>query len=143
TRSVVLGGAQGENGDEVDLMVRAFQGATMALRYASVPVIIAPAGLALGGGCEIVLHADRGQAEAGSSIGLVEVGVGLIPAGGGTKEMVARAAEQMPSGATDFLPPIQRAFEAIGFAKVSTSAADAQRLGLLRSVDAVTMNRER
>ena len=135
--------AQEENWDEVDLMVRAFQGATMALRYADVPVIVAPASLAIGGGCEIVLHADRVQAAAESYIGLVEVGVGLIPAGGGTKEMVARAADQMPPGSTDFLPPIQRAFEAIGFAKVSASAPDAQRLGYLRSVDAVTMNRER
>jgi 3-hydroxyacyl-CoA dehydrogenase len=135
--------AQEENWDEVDLMVRAFQNATMALRYADVPVIVAPAGLALGGGCEIVLHADRVQAAAESYIGLVEAGVGLIPAGGGTKEMVARAAEQMPAGSTDFLPPIQRAFEAIGFAKVSASAPDAQRLGYLRPVDAVTMNRER
>jgi 3-hydroxyacyl-CoA dehydrogenase len=135
--------AQEENWDEVDLMVRAFQGATMALRYADVPVIVAPASLAIGGGCEIVLHADRVQAAAESYIGLVEVGVGLIPAGGGTKEMVARAAEQMPPGSTDFLPPIQRAFEAIGFAKVSTSAPEAQRLGYLRPVDAVTMNRER
>jgi len=135
--------AQDENWDEVDLMVRAFQGATMALRYADVPVIVAPASLAIGGGCEIVLHADRVQAAAESYIGLVEVGVGLIPAGGGTKEMVARAADQMPPGSTDFLPPIQRAFEAIGFATVSASAPDAQRLGYLRSVDAVTMNRER
>jgi len=135
--------AQEENWDEVDLMVRAFQGATMALRHADVPVIVAPASLAIGGGCEIVLHADRVQAAAEGYIGLVEVGVGLIPAGGGTKEMVARAAAQMPPGSTDFLPPIQRAFEAIGFAKVSTSAADAQRMGYLRSVDAVTMNRER
>ena len=135
--------AQEENWDEVDLMVRAFQNATMALRYADVPVIVAPAGLALGGGCEIVLHADRVQAAAESYIGLVEAGVGLIPAGGGTKELVARAAEQMPPGTTDFLPPIQRAFEAIGFAKVSASAPDAQRLGLLRPFDAITMNRER
>ena len=135
--------AQEENWDEVDLMVRAFQNATMALRYADVPVIVAPAGLALGGGCEIVLHADRVQAAAESYIGLVEAGVGLIPAGGGTKEMVARAAEQMPPGSTDFLPPIQRAFEAIGFAKVSASAPDARRLGLLRPIDAITMNRER
>jgi len=135
--------AQEENWDEVDLMVRAFQGATMALRYADVPVIVAPASLAIGGGCEVVLHADRVQAAAESYIGLVEVGVGLIPAGGGTKEMVARAADQMPPGSTDFLPPIQRAFEAIGFAKVSTSASDAQRIGYLRSMDAVTMNRER
>ena len=135
--------AQEENWDEVDLMVRAFQGATTALRYADVPVIVATAGLALGGGCEIVLHGDRVQAAAESYIGLVEVGVGLIPAGGGTKEMVARAADQMPPGSTDFLPPIQRAFEAIGFAKVSTSAPDAQRIGYLRPTDAVTMNRER
>jgi 3-hydroxyacyl-CoA dehydrogenase len=135
--------AQEENWDEVDLMVRAFQNATMALRYADVPVIVAPAGLAIGGGCEIVLHADRVQAAAESYIGLVEVGVGLIPAGGGTKEMVARATEQMPPGSTDFLPPIQRAFEAVGFAKVSASAPDAQRLGYLRPTDAVTMNRER
>jgi 3-hydroxyacyl-CoA dehydrogenase len=135
--------AQEENWDEVDLMVRTFQNATMALRYADVPVIVAPAGLALGGGCEIVLHGDRVQAAAESYIGLVEAGVGLIPAGGGTKEMVARAAEQMPPGSTDFLPPIQRAFEALGFAKVSASAPDAQRLGYLRSFDAVTMNRER
>src|SRR5262245_48874363 len=135
--------AQEENWDEVDLMVRAFQGATMAMRYADVPVIVAPASLAIGGGCEIVLHADRVQAAAESYIGLVEVGVGLIPAGGGTKEMVARAADQMPPGSTDFLPPIQRAFEAIGFAKVSTSAPDAQRIGYLRSVEAVAMNRWR
>jgi 3-hydroxyacyl-CoA dehydrogenase len=135
--------AQEENWDEVDLMVRAFQSATMALRYADVPVIVAPAGLAIGGACEIVLHADRVQAAAESYIGLVEAGVGLIPAGGGTKEMVARAAEQMPPGSTDFLPPIQRAFEAIGFAKVSASAPDAQRLGYLRPADAVTMNRDR
>jgi 3-hydroxyacyl-CoA dehydrogenase len=135
--------AQEENWDEVDLMVRTFQNATMALRYADVPVVVAPAGLALGGGCEIVLHGDRVQAAAESYIGLVEAGVGLIPAGGGTKEMVARAAEQMPAGSTDFLPPMQRAFEAIGFAKVSASAPDAQRLGYLRPVDAWTMNRER
>ncbi|PYR78927.1 MAG: 3-hydroxyacyl-CoA dehydrogenase [Acidobacteria bacterium] len=135
--------AQEENWDEVDLMVRAFQNATMSLRYADVPVIVAPAGLALGGGCEITMHGDRVQAAAESYIGLVEAGVGLIPAGGGTKEMVARAAESMPPGSTDFLPPIQRAFEAIGFAKVSASAPDAQRIGYLRSVDAMTMNRER
>ena len=76
-------------------------------------------------------------------MGLVEVGVGLIPAGGGTKEMVARAAEGMPPGTTDFLPPIQRAFETIAFARASTSAADAQRLGYLRPIDAITMNTER
>jgi 3-hydroxyacyl-CoA dehydrogenase len=124
-------------------MVRAFQQATMALRYSNVPVVVAPGGLALGGGCEIVLHADRVQAAAETYMGLVEVGVGLIPAGGGTKEMVARAAEQSPPGTTDLLPPIQRAFETIGFATVSASAPDARRLGYLRPTDAHTMNRDR
>ena len=140
---LVLLEAQEENWEEIDLMIRAFQQATMALRYADVPVIVAPAGLALGGGCEIVLHGDRVQAAADTYMGLVEVGVGLIPAAGGTKEMVARAAEDMPSGATDYLPPIQRAFETVAFAKVSSSAPDAERLGYLRPVDAFTMNRER
>jgi 3-hydroxyacyl-CoA dehydrogenase len=140
---LVLLEAQEENWEEIDLMVRAFQQATLSLRYADVPVIAAPAGLALGGGCEIALHADRVQAAAETYMGLVEAGVGLIPAGGGTKEMVARAGEGMPPGATDFLPPIQRAFEAIGFARVSTSGPDAQRIGYLRDVDAVTMNRDR
>jgi 3-hydroxyacyl-CoA dehydrogenase len=138
---LVLLEAQEENWDEIDLMVRAFQQTTMALRYADVPVIVSPAGLAIGGGCEIVLHADRVQAAAETYIGLVEVGVGLIPAGGGTKEMVARAADARTG--SDLLPTIQRAFENIGFAKTSTSAADAQRLGYLRPTDAYTMNRER
>ena len=110
---LVLLQAQEGNWEEIDLMVRAFQDATQALRYADVPVIVAPAGLTLGGGCEVALHAHRLQAAAESYIGLVEVGVGVIPAGGGTKEMVARAMEQMPPGTTDYLPHIQRAFETI------------------------------
>ena len=122
--------AQEGNWDEIDAMIRAFQRATTGLRYSDVPVVVAPAGLTLGGGCEIVLHGDRVQAAAESYIGLVEVGVGLIPAGGGTKEMLVR------HGA-------QKAFETIGFAKVSTSAPDAHTLGLLRETDVVTMNRER
>jgi 3-hydroxyacyl-CoA dehydrogenase len=140
---LVLLEAQEENWDEIDLMVRTFQQTMMALRYADVPVVVAPAGLALGGGCEIVLHGDRVQAAAESYIGLVEVGVGLIPAGGGTKEMVARAMQQMPPGATDYLPYIQRAFETIAFAKVSTSGPEAQRIGYLAPTDAITMNRDR
>ena len=140
---LVLLEAQEENWDEIELMIRAFQQTTMALRYSDVPVIVAPAGLTLGGGCEMSLHGDRVQAAAETYIGLVEAGVGLIPAGGGTKEMVARAAEGMPAGTTDFLPAIQRAFETIAFARASTSAADAQRLGYLRPVDAFTMNTER
>jgi 3-hydroxyacyl-CoA dehydrogenase len=140
---LVLLEAQEENWDEIDLMVRAFQQATMALRYAGVPVVVAPAGLALGGGCEIALHADRVQAAGETYMGLVEVGVGLIPAGGGTKEMTARAVEQLAPGSNDGLPSIQRAFETIGFAKTSASGPDAVRLGYLRPVDGVTMNYER
>lgn len=134
--------AQEGNWEEVDLMVRAFQGATMALKYADVPVVVAPAGLALGGGCEIVLHAAHVQAAAEAYIGLVEVGVGLIPAGGGTKEMLARAMESAPPS-TDPLPFVQRVFETIGFAKVSTSAPDARNIGYLRNGDGITMNRDR
>jgi 3-hydroxyacyl-CoA dehydrogenase len=135
--------AQEGNWEEIDAIVRAFQQANMALRSADVPVVVAPAGLTLGGGCEIALHGDRVQASAEAYIGLVEVGVGLIPAGGGTKEMVARAVETMPAGTTDWLPPIQRAFETIAFAKVSSSAPDAERLGYVRPVDGFTMNSER
>jgi 3-hydroxyacyl-CoA dehydrogenase len=137
--------AQEGNWDEVDLMIRTFQKATMALLYAGVPVVVAPAGMTLGGGCEISLHADRVQAAAETYMGLVEVGVGLIPGGGGTKELVARAGEGVALGpSVDLLPRAQQIFETIGFGKVSTSAADAMRLGLLRpGVDAITMNRER
>jgi 3-hydroxyacyl-CoA dehydrogenase len=134
--------AQDGNWEDVDLMVRAFQKSTMSLKYAPIPVIVAPAGLAIGGGCEIVLHADRVQAAAESYIGLVEVGVGLIPAGGGTKEMLARAMEDIPA-TVDPLPYVQGVFETIGLARVGTSAVDARRLGYLREVDSFTMNTER
>jgi 3-hydroxyacyl-CoA dehydrogenase len=140
---LVLIEAQERNWDEIDQMVRAFQRATQAIRYADVPVVVAPAGLALGGGCEIVLHADRVQAAAESYIGLVEAGVGLIPAGGGTTEMLVRAVEHLPGPRADPLPAIQPVFETIGFAKASTSAANARQLAYLRSCDQVTMNRER
>src|SRR4029077_15940423 len=120
--------AQQGNWDEIDVMVRTFQAATQALRYAEVPVVVCPAGLTLGGGCEIVLHADRVQAAAEAYIGLVEVGVGLIPAGGGTQGMVARARGALPPSQAALLPFAQRVIETIGFAKVSTSAADARRL---------------
>jgi 3-hydroxyacyl-CoA dehydrogenase len=134
--------AQEGNWDEVDLMIRAFQQTTMALKHAAVPVVVAPAGLTLGGGCEIALHGDRVQAAAETYMGLVEVGVGLIPAGGGTKEMLARAMDERPSG-SDALPFVQQVFETIGFAKVSASGPDARRLGYLRDGDGVTMNRDR
>jgi 3-hydroxyacyl-CoA dehydrogenase len=140
---LVLLEAQEENWEEIEAMIRTFQETNMALRYADIPVVVSPAGLTLGGGCEIAMHGDRVQAAADAFVGLVEVGVGLIPAAGGTKEMVARAAEAMPPGTTDYLPPIQRAFETIAFAKVSSSAADAERLGYLRPHDRFTMNRER
>jgi 3-hydroxyacyl-CoA dehydrogenase len=135
--------AQEGNWDEIDLMVRTFQRTTQTLRYANIPVIVCPVGLTLGGGCEIALHGDRVQAAAESYVGLVEVGVGLIPAGGGTKEMLARAVDELPDPRADLLPFVQRVFETIGFARVSTSAPDAARLGFLRPVDGVTMNRER
>jgi 3-hydroxyacyl-CoA dehydrogenase len=131
------------NWDEIDMMVRAFQQSTQALRYADVPVVVATAGRTLGGGCEIALHADRVQAAAESYIGLVEAGVGLIPAGGGCKEMIVRATADVPTPATDLLPFVQRVFETIGLARVSSSAADAGRLGFLRDADGVTMNRDR
>jgi 3-hydroxyacyl-CoA dehydrogenase len=133
--------AQEGNWEDVDLMVRAFQSATMSLKYADVPVIVAPAGMVLGGGCEIVLHGDRAQAAAETYIGLVEVGVGLIPAGGGTKEMLARTTDASPE--LDLLTASRRVFETIGFARVSTSAPDAVRHGYLRAVDGITMNRDR
>jgi 3-hydroxyacyl-CoA dehydrogenase len=134
--------AQEGNWDEIDLMVRSFQRTTTSLRYAQVPVIAAPAGLALGGGCEVLLQADRTQAAAETYMGLVEVGVGLIPAGAGTTAMLARAVEGLPARA-DLLPAVQRVFETIGFGKVSTSAPDARRIGYLRPVDGITTNRER
>jgi 3-hydroxyacyl-CoA dehydrogenase len=139
---LVLLEAQEGNWDEIDLMVRTFQQANLALKYAEVPVIVAPAGLTLGGGCEIVMHGDRTQAAAEAYIGLVEVGVGLIPGGGGTKEMLVRAMHGAPARG-DALPFVQSAFETIAFATVSTSAADAQQLRYLREYDGVTMNRER
>ena len=140
---LVLLEAQEENWDEIDLMVRAFQAAVLGLRDAAVPVVVAPAGLALGGGCEIVLHGDRVQAAAETYLGQVEVGAGLVPAGCGTKELLVRFTDRVPAGASDFLTYVQRAFELIGLGTVSTSAPDARRLGLLRPMDGVTMNRER
>jgi 3-hydroxyacyl-CoA dehydrogenase len=140
---LVLLEAQDGNWDEIDLMVRGFQQAVMALRYSDVPVVIAPAGLALGGGAEIALHGDRVQAAAETYLGLVEVGVGLIPAGGGTKEMLVRAMAQLPTPQSDPLPYVQKAFETVALAKVSASGPDAVRLGYLAATDGFTMNRER
>jgi 3-hydroxyacyl-CoA dehydrogenase len=139
--ALLLMAAEDGEWDEVDGMVRAFQGMTSAIKYSAVPVVIAPVGLALGGGCEMCLHADRLQAAAETYMGLVEVGVGLVPAGGGTKEMVVRANARAAGG--DSQGAIRAAFETMGFGRVSTSAEDARRLGFLRDVDGVTMNRDR
>ena len=135
--------AQEGNWDEIDMMVRAFQASTQALRFADVPVVVAPAGMTLGGGCEIVLHGDRVQAAAESYLGQVEAGVGLIPAGGGTKEMLARAVHGLPDNHLNLLPFVQPVFETLGFGTVSTSAEHARQLGFLGEADRVTMNRER
>ena len=140
---LVLLEAQEGNWDEIELMVQSFQTAVLELRYSDIPVVVAPAGLTLGGGCEIALHGDGVQAAAETYMGQVEVGVGLIPAGGGTKELLARSMKQQPLTIEDSLPFVRQAFELIGLAKVSTSAPEAQQLGLLSSHDRITMNRDR
>lgn len=129
--------------DELDMAIRAFQGATMRLRYSSIPVVVAPHGLTLGGGCEMCLHADAVQAAAESYIGLVEVGVGLIPGGGGTKEMAVRAADRniKEDIETNYL---QQLFINVGTAKVSTSAHEAFENFVLRpGFDGISMNPDR
>jgi 3-hydroxyacyl-CoA dehydrogenase len=129
--ALVLLAAQEGEWDEVDRMVRRFQQANMVVKYAPKPVVSAPFGMTLGGGCEVALHAARVQAAAETYMGLVEVGVGLIPAGGGCKELVSRGGD------------LRTIFETIGYAKVSTSGANARELGLLRAADGVSMNPER
>ncbi|MEQ8347956.1 MAG: 3-hydroxyacyl-CoA dehydrogenase/enoyl-CoA hydratase family protein [Sneathiellaceae bacterium] len=118
------------------------QRAYKALKYAPFPVVAAPAGMALGGGCEICLHADAIQAHAESYMGLVEVGVGLLPAWGGCKELLTRATldRKRPGGP---MPPIAEVFESIAQAKVATSAAEARDMHILRRSDGITMNRRR
>jgi 3-hydroxyacyl-CoA dehydrogenase len=128
--------------DEINLMIRAFQNTMMRMRYSSIPVVTAPHGLALGGGCEICLHADRVVAAAETYTGLVEFGVGLIPAGGGTKELVLRTAESYQEGDPEW-NALRNTFMTIGMAKVSTSAHEAFDLGFYRSGDKVTVNNKR
>ncbi len=127
---------------EVDKLVVAGQQAYKALKYAPFPVVAAPAGMALGGGCEILLHADAIQAHAESYIGLVETGVGLVPGWGGNGELIDRLAKspKMPKGP---MPAAMKAFETISTAQVSRSAAVAKDLGYLRKDDGITMNRDR
>jgi 3-hydroxyacyl-CoA dehydrogenase len=142
---LVLLEAQDENWEDLDLVARAFQDATMSLRYSAKPVVVAPFNLALGGGCEMLLHGDRVRAHAELYTGLVEVGVGIIPAGGGTKEMLLRALDSIPAGMDDAdpFPFIKRAFETIALAKVSTSAEEAKGHGYLREEDSISMNADR
>jgi len=129
--------------DELDFAIRQFQASTMRMRYSSIPVVVAPHGMTLGGGCEMCLHADAVQAAAESYIGLVELGVGLIPGGGGTKEMVVRASDRNIREDVE-LNYLQQLFINIGTAKVSTSAQEAFELGYLRKgADAISMNPDR
>ena len=128
---LVLLAAQEEEWEELDAAINRFQQATMTIKYAPKPVVAAPFGMTLGGGCEICLHSARVQASAETYIGLVEVGVGVIPGAGGCKEVLVRFGSA------------QKAFELIAFAKVATSAAEARSFGLLRPQDQISMNPDR
>jgi 3-hydroxyacyl-CoA dehydrogenase len=147
--------AQDDEEDEVEEITRQFQNACMALKYAPKPVVAAPYGLTLGGGYEISAHCDQIVAHAELYMGLVEVGAGLIPGGGGNKELLIRALEALPAssgglggaaqmaagGGIDLQPIVNRVFETIAMAKVSTSAVEAQELGYLRKTDKIVVNR--
>jgi 3-hydroxyacyl-CoA dehydrogenase len=153
---LLLAAQEGE-WDEVDAAIRAFQGMTTAIKFSPRPVVVAPYGMCLGGGTEICLHATRRQPHSELYMGLVETGVGLVPGGGGTKEMALRAIDEAaqvsgmdPNAAPlrfaqskELLAALKTAFETIALAKVSTSAAEARNLGLLSPQDQITMNRER
>ncbi|MBS1615511.1 MAG: 3-hydroxyacyl-CoA dehydrogenase/enoyl-CoA hydratase family protein [Bacteroidetes bacterium] len=129
--------------DELDFAVRQFQNTTMRLRYSSIPVVVAPHGLTLGGGCEMCLHADAVQAAAETYIGLVEVGVGLIPGGGGTKELALRASDRNIKEDIE-LNYLQQLFINVGTAKVATSAREAFDMSLFRKgTDSISMNPDR
>lgn len=126
--------------DEIDMAIRQFQNTIMRMRYSSIPVVLAPHGLALGGGCEMSLHADKVIAAAETYTGLVEVGIGVIPGGGGTKEFIMRAADEMHDGEVDTLT-LQNRFLTIATAKVATSAHEAYDLGIYRKGrDMVSVN---
>jgi 3-hydroxyacyl-CoA dehydrogenase len=141
---MLLLAAQEEEWDDINLMVHALQNAIMRLRYSSKPVVTAPYGLTLGGGCEIAMHGNKVRAAAETYIGLVEVGVGLIPAGGGTKEMSMRAmdaAARAPDA--DPIAFLKKTFETIGMGKVATSAQEGRAFGFLRDNDSISMNGDR
>ncbi len=129
--------------EELELAIRTFQNTMMRVRYSAIPVVIAPRGLTLGGACEMSLHADKIVPAAESYIGLVELGVGLIPGGGGTKEFVLRAADEVHDGEPEIIPLKDRFFT-IATAKVSTSASEAFDLGILKkSRDFISINPDR
>jgi 3-hydroxyacyl-CoA dehydrogenase len=141
---LLLLAAQEEEWDDINQMIRALQNAVMRLRYSSKPVVTAPYGLTLGGGCEIAMHGNRVRAAGETYIGLVEVGVGLIPAGGGTKELTMRAmdaAKNTPDA--DPLAFLKKTFETIAMGKVATSAQEAKSWGILRPSDSISMNGDR
>lgn len=153
---LLLAAQEGE-WDEVDGAIRGFQQMTQAIKFCPRPVVVAPFGMTLGGGAEMCLHAARRQAHAETYIGLVEAGVGLIPGGGGTKEMLLRAVDAAAAVAppdpkdppsrfaqsAEMLSALRRTLETIAMAKVSTSAVEARALGLFSPADRITMNRER
>ena len=142
---------QNQNWDGIELVVKQFQDAFRRIKYAEKPVVAAPSGMALAGGCEICLAASRIRAHAECYMGLVEVAVGLIPAGGGCKELLLRNIEWVPpvvpsaspeGSQPDLIPYVARTFETIARAKVSTSAEEARKLGYLRPQDRITANRD-
>jgi 3-hydroxyacyl-CoA dehydrogenase len=141
---LMLVAAQEQEWDDLHMAVKQFQNVNLGLKYAPKPVVAAPQGMALGGGCEIGLHAAKIQAAAEAYMGLVETGVGLIPGGGGTKEMLVRANEHAAGGEDlDLFHAMKPVFETIATAKVGTSAEEGRALGFLRREDGVSMNRER
>ena len=147
---LLLMAVQEEEWDDVDMVIRQFQGMTQAIKFSPKPVVVGAFGLTLGGGTEISLHAPARQPHAELYTGLVEVGVGLLPGGGGCKEMLVRALDSAtsirPDGrgeSVELLEAMKKAFETIAMAKVATSAHEARGLGFLSDSDSITMNRER
>ena len=147
---LLLMAIQEEEWDDIDLMIRDFQQMTQAIKFSPKPVVVAPFGMTLGGGCEVALHAAARQPHAELYMGLVEAGVGLLPAGGGLKEMLLRAivsAETIRPGgrgeSVEMAEAMKRAFETVAMAKVSMSATEARRCGFLGPGDQITMNRDR
>ena len=139
---MIVMAAQSGMWETLEAAVRKMQSMNMRMRYFSKPVVIAPAGLAIGGGCEVMMHGNRVVAHAELYSGLVEIGVGVIPAGGGTKELVRRIlTPPMRTQNAEALPFLQRIFETIGLAKVATSAEEARQFGFLTQSDRVVMNR--